>query len=115
VIDPVALKFEKTPGEIWLERLKAGFYSFLLIVGHSLLFFTAVSRLARALAIVVSVGQCYLVWQGISKITTGERFAVRFTASPGQLRELFDVTFSCVFLVNAALFLYVILNWPVTR
>ena len=109
----MALKFEKTPGEIWMERLSAVFFSLVVIVGHVVAFFLIVSKTPRIAAAILSIGQCYVAWQGVSRVATGERFTIRFTMSPGQLRELLDVAFSCVLLVNMALFLNVVLNWPV--
>jgi hypothetical protein len=110
-VGDVALKFGKTEGEIWTERLVAAGLTLLILFLHSALFFTVVSKWPRGPAACACVLQTWIAWQGVSKTVTGGLFRPRlYPENAGSARDVCDVVVTCLFLVNLAFFLFIALD-----
>jgi hypothetical protein len=103
----VALKFGKTTGEIWMERLAKAFLSGLVLFAHALVFVMFVAKSGPSIGLPLSVALCILAWQGVCRVVTGGLFRFRLVVSnTGNACEMFDVVFTVIAILNTALFVY---------
>lgn len=102
----MALKFGKTEGEIWMERLTAGLIAGVILLAHCTLFIFLTYRTDRRLAAALAPLLCWLVWQAVSKVCTSAGFSVRFLTDDKTAREVWDILFTACLLVNTTLYLY---------
>lgn len=107
---PVALKFGKTEGEIWMERLTAGLTAGVILLAHAVLFVFLTYKTDKRLAAALSPVLCWFVWQSVSKVTTDGGFSVRFLTDDKTAREVWDILFTACAFINCALCLYFALN-----
>lgn len=107
----MALKFGKSEGEVWMERLSAGLIAGVVLLAHAIVFALLVYKTDRRLAAALAPFLCWFVWQSISQTTTGARYAFRFLTEDRTAREVFDIAFTSCSLLNCAFFLYFALGW----
>lgn len=96
----MALKFGKTPGEVWMERFTAFVASGALLVGHFVLFFSISRWGDKRVAGAVAPVLCLLVWQFVSRIWTGKWAGYRFLTEDRTAREVVDIALTCAVLLN---------------
>ena len=102
----MALKFGKTEGEIWMERLTAGLIAGVVLLAHFVVFALLTYKVDKRLAASISPFLCWFVWQSVSKVTTGAGFSVRCLTEDKTAREVWDIMFTTCLLVNCAIYLY---------
>lgn len=102
----VAVKFGKTEGEIWMERLTAGLIAGVILSAHFLVFIGLTYKADRRLAASLAPFLCWFVWQAVSRVATGAAFCPRFLTEDRTAREVFDILFTTCMLVNCAVYLY---------
>src|SRR4051812_43478447 len=105
-MSPVAVKFGKPEGEIWMERLTAGLIAGVILLAHCVLFVFLTYKVEKRAAAALSPILCWLVWQAVSKVTTSGAFSVRFLTDDKTAREVWDILFTACAFINCALFLY---------
>ena len=103
---PVALKFGKSEGEIWMERLTAGLIAGVILLAHCVTFIFLTHKTEKRLAAALSPFLCWFVWQSVSRVTTSGAFSVRFLTDDRTAREVWDILFTACAFVNCVLFLY---------
>lgn len=102
----MALKFGKSEGEIWMERLTAGLTAGVILLVHCVVFVLLTYKADRRVAAALSPVLCWFVWQSVSKVTTEGGFSVRFLTDDKTAREVWDILFTACALINSAVFLY---------
>jgi hypothetical protein len=107
----VALKFGKSEGEIWMERLTAGLIGGVMLLAHVVVFCLLVYKADRRLAAALAPFLCWFVWQSVSRTTTGGGYSFRFLTEDRSAREVYDITFTSCSLLNLAFFWYFALGW----
>lgn len=107
----MALKFGKTEGEIWMERLTAGLISGVILVAHLVIFALLAKNVDHKLDAVLAPLLCWIAWQSISKAATGAAFSVRFLTDEKTAREVYDISFTSLCFLNVCFFWYFVFGW----
>ena len=107
----MALKFGKSEGEIWMERLTAGLISGVILLAHAVGYLTLNHKASHNLAAALAPFWCWFVWQAVSRTATGAGFSLRWFTEDKTAREIWDIIFTCCFVLNTAIFLYFALGF----
>ena len=89
-----------------MERLTAGLIAGVVLLAHFVVFLGLTHKADKRLAAALAPFLCWIVWQAISKVTTGAGFSPRCLTEDRTAREIWDILFSTCTLVNTALYLY---------
>lgn len=113
----MALKLGKTPEEILAEKLKCAAKVTLILIGQVVILAALLhaAEESKGAALVGSILLCFGAWQLVSRVVTGENFALRIVLKVTNSRELFDDVFTALLVLNTAIFVYAVLGrWTST-
>src|SRR4051794_8074788 len=102
----MALKFGKTPGEIWMERFTAALACGAILLGHATLFLLIARHAPRNVAGITALVETALAWQAVARAWMGSWFHLRLVLDDRSAREVLEIGFTSAFLINCVFVLY---------